>query len=81
MKDDIRPSSIVPATPAQTAALAAKARLSRRQLIAGGIGLIGLSTSATGAYAGAVEPTDLLVTRLRRDAAELACGTASSRSR
>jgi hypothetical protein len=62
MKDDIRPSSIVPATPAQTAALAAKARLSRRQLIAGSVGLIGLSTSATGAYAGAVEPTDLLVT-------------------
>jgi predicted MPP superfamily phosphohydrolase len=36
--------------------------LSRRQLIAGGIGLVGLSASATGAYAGAVEPTDLLVT-------------------
>jgi uncharacterized protein len=62
MKHDTPPSSIVPATPAQTAAFAAKAGVNRRQLIAGGIGLIGLSASATGAYAGAVEPTDLLVT-------------------
>jgi uncharacterized protein len=62
MKDDNRPSSIVPATPAQTAAVATHRGLSRRQLIAGGIGLIGLSASGTGAYAGAVEPTDLLVT-------------------
>jgi uncharacterized protein len=62
MKDDMRPRSIVPATSAQTAALAAKPGLSRRQLIAGGIGLVGLSASATGAYAGVVEPTDLLVT-------------------
>jgi predicted MPP superfamily phosphohydrolase len=62
MKDETPPSSIVPATPAQAAALAAKTGLSRRQLIAGGIGLIGLSASATGAYAGAVEPTDLLIT-------------------
>jgi predicted MPP superfamily phosphohydrolase len=62
MKDETPPSSIVPATPAQTAAIAARTGLSRRQLIAGGIGLVGLSASATGAYAGAVEPTDLLVT-------------------
>ena len=62
MKDDTPPSSIMPATPAQAAALAAKTGVSRRQLIAGGIGLIGLSASATGAYAGAVEPTDLLIT-------------------
>jgi predicted MPP superfamily phosphohydrolase len=48
--------------PAQESLLAAKRGLSRRQLIAGGIGLVGLSASATGAYAGAVEPTDLLVT-------------------
>jgi uncharacterized protein len=39
--------------------------LSRRQIIAGSIGLIGLSASATGAYAGVVEPSDLLVTRYR----------------
>ena len=62
MKDDTPPRSIVPATPAQTAALAAKTGVSRRQLIAGGIGLIGLSASASVAYAGAVEPTDLLIT-------------------
>jgi len=62
MKDNTPPSSIVPATPAQPAAFAAKTGVSRRQLIAGGIGLIGLSASATGAYAGAVEPTDLLIT-------------------
>src|SRR5277367_220593 len=41
----------------------AKTGLSRRRLIAGSIGLIGLTASATGAYAGAVEPSDLLVTR------------------
>jgi uncharacterized protein len=41
----------------------AKAGLSRRRVIAGSIGLIGLTASATGAYAGAVEPSDLLVTR------------------
>jgi uncharacterized protein len=37
--------------------------LSRRRLLIGGVGLIGLSASATGAYAGAIEPSDLLVTR------------------
>jgi predicted MPP superfamily phosphohydrolase len=64
MQDDTPPSSVAPAPDslAQYSALAAKSALSRRQLIAGGIGLIGLSASATGAYASAVEPTDLLVT-------------------
>jgi len=62
MKDDTPPSSAAPRSAASAAAVVAKPRFSRRQLIAGGIGLIGLSASATGAYAGAVEPTDLLIT-------------------
>ncbi|HUC50806.1 MAG TPA: metallophosphoesterase [Xanthobacteraceae bacterium] len=60
MQDDAPPSSIVPLKAGF--ARAAKPALSRRQLIAGGIGLIGLSASATGAYASTVEPSDLLVT-------------------
>ena len=39
-----------------------KSGLTRRRVIAGTVGLIGLSASATGAYAGAVEPFDVLVT-------------------
>jgi predicted MPP superfamily phosphohydrolase len=42
---------------------AAKPRLTRRRLIAGGVGLLGLSASATAAYAGAVEPMSVIVTR------------------
>jgi uncharacterized protein len=60
MQDDAPPSSIVPVKAGF--ARTAKSALSRRQLIAGGIGLIGLSASATGAYASTVEPSDLLVT-------------------
>jgi predicted MPP superfamily phosphohydrolase len=41
---------------------AAKPRLTRRRFIAAGAGFIGLSASATGAYAGAVEPLGLVVT-------------------
>jgi uncharacterized protein len=68
MQDDTPPSLITPratglAGLAQNSKLVTSAGLNRRQLIAGGIGLIGLSASATGAYAGAVEPSDLLVTR------------------
>ena len=43
--------------------IGSKAGLSRRRLLIGSVGLIGLSASATGAYAGAIEPSDLLVTR------------------
>jgi uncharacterized protein len=39
-----------------------KTGLSRRRVITGAVGLIGLTASATGAYAGAIEPFDLLVT-------------------
>jgi hypothetical protein len=39
-----------------------KTGLSRRRLLIGSVGLIGLSASATGAYAGAIESSDLLVT-------------------
>ena len=54
--------------PAQNARLAAKpalmkSGLSRRHVLTGAVGLIGLSASATGAYAGVIEPFDLLVTR------------------
>jgi predicted MPP superfamily phosphohydrolase len=42
---------------------AAKPRLTRRRLIAGGAGLLGLSASATAAYAGVVEPMSVVVTR------------------
>ena len=41
----------------------AKPPLTRRRLIAGGAGLLGLSASATAAYAGAVEPMGVMVTR------------------
>ena len=41
----------------------AKPRLTRRGLLAGGVGLIGLASAATGAYAGAIEPLGLVVTR------------------
>jgi uncharacterized protein len=37
-------------------------RVTRRRFLIGGAGLIGLSASATGAYAGAVEPLGLIVT-------------------
>jgi uncharacterized protein len=43
--------------------IGSKNGLSRRRLLIGSVGLIGLSASATGAYAGAIEPSDLLVTR------------------
>ena len=42
---------------------AAKPRLTRRRLIAGGAGLLGLSASATAAYAGVIEPMSVVVTR------------------
>ncbi|MGC1448325.1 MAG: metallophosphoesterase, partial [Xanthobacteraceae bacterium] len=65
MQDEAPP---VPASPAQpqpalTSLSPRKTGLSRRRLLIGGVGLIGLSASATGAYAGAIEPSDLLVTR------------------
>lgn len=40
----------------------AKPRLTRRRLITGAVGLVGLTASATGAYAGAIEPFGLIVT-------------------
>jgi len=39
-----------------------KPRLTRRRLITGAVGLVGLAASATGAYAGAIEPFGLIVT-------------------
>src|SRR5579871_3821692 len=48
------------ASPLQLAQL--KIRLSRRRLLIGGAGLVGLATSATGAYAAGIEPLDLVVT-------------------
>ncbi|MFZ3225235.1 MAG: hypothetical protein WA230_06940, partial [Xanthobacteraceae bacterium] len=42
---------------------AAKPRLTRRSLIAGGAGLVGLAASATAAYAGIIEPMSVVVTR------------------
>jgi predicted MPP superfamily phosphohydrolase len=41
----------------------AKARVSRRQVVAGTAALIGLTAAATAAYAGAIEPQGLVVTR------------------
>jgi predicted MPP superfamily phosphohydrolase len=41
---------------------AAARRVTRRRFLTGGAGLIGLSASATGAYAGAIEPLGLIVT-------------------
>jgi len=40
-----------------------RARVTRRRVLAGTAGLIGLSAVATGAYAGAIEPEGLVVTR------------------
>ncbi len=42
---------------------AAKSQLTRRRFIVGGAGVIGLSASATAAYAGAIEPMEVIVTR------------------
>lgn len=41
----------------------ARLRLTRRRFITGGAGLLGLSGSATAAYAGAIEPMSVIVTR------------------
>lgn len=41
---------------------AGKARLTRRGLIAGGVGLLGLSAAGTAGYAAAIEPQRLIVT-------------------
>ena len=41
----------------------AKPRLTRRRFIAASAGVLGLSASATAAYAGAVEPMEVIVTR------------------
>ncbi len=41
---------------------AGKPRLTRRRLITGAAGLVGLTASATAAYAGAIEPFGLVVT-------------------
>jgi predicted MPP superfamily phosphohydrolase len=40
-----------------------KPRLTRRRFLAAGAGVLGLSASATGVYAGAIEPFGLVVTR------------------
>jgi hypothetical protein len=40
-------------------------RLTRRRLIAGGAGLLGLSASATAAYAGAIEPMSVVSRAMR----------------
>jgi len=42
---------------------AAKPHLTRRRVLAAGVGLLGLSVTATGVYAGAIEPFGLVVTR------------------
>ena len=63
MQDEAPPVSIAPAQPQPALTALRKPGLSRRRLLIGGVGLIGLSASATGAYAGAIEPSDLLVTR------------------
>jgi predicted MPP superfamily phosphohydrolase len=48
---------------AEGAAHAAKSRVTRRRFLTGAFGLAGLSASATGAYAGVIEPLSLVVTR------------------
>jgi predicted MPP superfamily phosphohydrolase len=45
-----------------TAVPVGKARVTRRRVLAGTAGLIGLSAAETGAYAGAIEPNGLVVT-------------------
>ena len=63
MQDEVPPVSTAPAQPQPALNSLHKTGLSRRRLLIGSVGLIGLSASATGAYAGAIEPSDLLVTR------------------
>jgi uncharacterized protein len=52
-------------TIANNASRRSRAPVSRRQLIAGAVGLVGLSAAATGAYATVVEPQGLVVTRYK----------------
>src|ERR1700688_979013 len=47
----------------QNSAPAAPARMTRRHVLAATVGVIGASAAATGVYAAAVEPHDLVVTR------------------
>jgi uncharacterized protein len=47
----------------QNSASAAPARMTRRHVLAATVGVIGASAAATGVYAAAVEPQDLVVTR------------------
>jgi uncharacterized protein len=50
-------------TSGRIAAIAAKARLTRRGVLCGAAGLLGLSVAGTSAYAGGIEPMGLVVTR------------------
>src|SRR5271156_2241594 len=47
----------------QVSAYVAPPRITRRRLLVGGVGLLGLPAGATGGYAGAIEPFGLVVTR------------------
>jgi uncharacterized protein len=49
--------------PEQTASFVTKARVTRRRVLAVAAGLVGLSASTIAAYAGAIEPQGLVVTR------------------
>jgi uncharacterized protein len=59
MKADIPPGT------ARRPAPAAKPRVTRRRVLFGAAGIVGLSTAATAAYAGAIEPDRVVVTSYR----------------
>lgn len=58
--DDVTASKSVPA---HRSDLAANTRMSRRRVLAGAAGLLGLSAFVTGSYAAGIEPQRLVVTR------------------
>ena len=55
-------TAITPKDIRERSAFAAPKRLTRRRVLAGAAGLIGLSAAATGVYAGGIEPQSLVVT-------------------
>jgi len=57
------PETVPSAVSARGETSAARPRISRRRVLAGAAGLVGLSAAATGVYAGAIEPQSLVVTR------------------
>jgi len=63
LPDDTAPPGAAAAPPGGVPAAPTRARLTRRRVLFGAAGVLGLSTASTALYAGAVEPEGLVVTR------------------